>query len=93
MMGWDMGLGMGLMWLWVLVPLALVVGVGWLIARGSGARQGQPREDDADAILRRRFAAGEIDIEQYEQARAALGLPGAKLGGQRPEVGVGSQRE
>ena len=81
MMGMDMGIGMGLMWLWLLVPLALVVGMGWLIARGSGAIQGQRRGEEADAILRRRLAAGEIDVEEYERARAALGLPAAKGGG------------
>jgi putative membrane protein len=69
--GW---LGMGLMWLWMLVPLALVIGVVWLLARTVGGPQGRRGGDDSAAILRRRLAAGEIDTEQYEQARAALGL-------------------
>ena len=86
MMGMDvMGgfgwLGMGLMWLWALLPVALVIAVGWLVARGAGGRVGRQRADDAAAILGQRLAAGEIDIEQYEKARAALGLPGGKLGG------------
>jgi putative membrane protein len=80
MMNMDMGgfgwLGMGLMWLWALVPVGLVVGVGWLIARAAGGRGGQFRGDDAAAILRRRLAAGEIDVEEYEKARAALGPSG-----------------
>ena len=69
--GW---LGMGLMWLWMLVPLALVIGVVWLLARKVDGAQGPRGGDDAATILRRRLATGEIDVEQYEQARAALGL-------------------
>lgn len=69
--GW---LGMGLMWLWMLVPLALVIGAVWLFARMVGGQQGPRGGDDAAAILRRRLAAGEIDVEQYEKARVALGL-------------------
>lgn len=81
MMGMDMmdgfgWLGMGLMWLWALLPVALVIGVGW---RGAGSRDRRQPDDDAAAILGQRLAAGEIDIEQYENARAALGLPGGKL--------------
>jgi hypothetical protein len=36
---------------------------------------GRPRSADAATILDQRLAAGEIDIERYENARAALGLP------------------
>lgn len=69
--GW---LGMGLMWLWMLVPLALVIGAVRMFARTVGGHEGPRGGDDAAAILRRRLAAGEIDVEQYEQARATLGL-------------------
>lgn len=78
MMGGFGWLGMGLMWLWALVPLALVSGVGWLVARGAGGGDRRQRRDDAAAILAQRLAAGEIDVEQYENARTALGLPGGK---------------
>jgi len=76
MMGGFGWLGMVFMLLWALLPLALVIGVGWLVARGAGNRDGRQRGDEAAAILGQRLAAGEIDIEQYENARAALGLPG-----------------
>ena len=69
--GW---LGMGFMGLWMLLPLGLVVGALWLAATGLAGRDRRRADDDADAILRRRLAAGEIDAEQYAQARAALGL-------------------
>ena len=73
-LGW---LGMGFMGLWMLLPLGLVVGAMWLGGRALGSgRSGRsrPRHDEPDAILRRRFASGEIDMLQYRQAREALGL-------------------
>jgi uncharacterized membrane protein len=69
-----MGLGMGFMGLWMLLPLALIVGAMWLAARGYAGRDRLRADDEVAAILRRRLAAGEIDAEQYAQARAALGL-------------------
>jgi uncharacterized membrane protein len=66
---------MGIMALWMLMPLALFVAVVWLAATAAGGRERLRSDEDANAILRRRFAAGEIDAEQYTQARAALGLP------------------
>ena len=80
MMGWaPMGgfgwLGMGFMGLWMLLSFGLVVGAVWLATAGLASRDRRRADDDTDAILRRRLAAGEIDTEQYAQARAALGLP------------------
>ena len=74
MMAGGGSVGMGFMWLWMLVPLALVIGGLWLAATISDRRDSRPRGDDAAAILRRRLAAGKIDLTQYEEARAALGL-------------------
>lgn len=80
MMGGFGWLGMGLMWLWGLLPLALVGGVAWLAARAG--RRDRPRpEHEAGTVLRQRLAAGEIDVEQYEKARIALGLPDSGLEG------------
>ena len=55
----------------VMMALLLVLGgaVLWLLRPGrSGARSEAPR-----AILARRFAAGEIDQEEYDRRREALG--------------------
>jgi uncharacterized membrane protein len=62
---------MGLM---MLLPVALVILVIWLATTGIAGRDGRWAGDNVDAILRARLAAGEIDAEQYAQARAALGL-------------------
>jgi len=65
---WAMGLGM-LAWV-----VLLAVGVGlvvWLINRnGAGQRNG--RGDAAEDVLRRRFASGEIDADEYERRLSVL---------------------
>jgi putative membrane protein len=68
--GWLWGLGMGLGWLVMLAFWgALLVGgillIRWLIDQ-SHARSGHG-SDDPLAILRRRYAAGEIDQATYER--------------------------
>jgi putative membrane protein len=56
-------------WIWMLVWIAVLLGMVWLIVRS-------PREssaaEDALAILRARFARGEINQEEFERARASL---------------------
>ena len=64
------------MGLFMLVPLVLILGAVWLAAGGYPGWGQRRASDDAAAILRRRLAASEITLEQYEQARVALGLPG-----------------
>jgi putative membrane protein len=56
-------------WIWMLVWIAALLFMVWLIVRGSADR---PATDDAIAVLRARFARGEISQEEFEQARAAL---------------------
>ena len=60
--GWTWGLGMGIGGLVLLgVVLGTVLLVGWTTTR-----------DDALSILRRRYAAGEIDRETYERMLTEL---------------------
>jgi putative membrane protein len=69
-MGW---LGMGVaMLIWAIVLVVVV----WLVVRGLMVIEQRDRRtggDDARQILRRRFAAGEIDAEEYERRLTALG--------------------
>lgn len=71
--GYDMGwFGMGAGLLVLVVVIVLVV---WLIVRltGPGARPGGPPADEAaEDLLRRRFAAGEIDAEEYQRRLGVL---------------------
>jgi len=55
---------------WVGVVALVVLGVRWLIRQGDGPRKGG--EGDALGILERRFAAGEMDREEFEERRRTL---------------------
>jgi putative membrane protein len=62
--GWGWG-AMLLGWLWMLLVVAAIVAVIVLIARaGTGRHTDVPLE-----ILRKRYAAGELSKEQFEQMK------------------------
>ena len=56
-------------WIWMLIWIAALLFMVWLIVRGSAER---PEAEDAAAILRARFARGEISQDEFERARDAL---------------------
>ena len=76
--GWLWALFVGLLWLLFVILLVLLV--VWLLRSlsrqrrpGGGARTyDRSEEDGALAILRERYARGEITREQYAEMRAAL---------------------
>jgi uncharacterized membrane protein len=62
--GWGMLVGSAMMVaLWALAIAGAVLLVRWLT----------DREPSAADVLRQRYAAGDITLEQYEQMRAVLG--------------------
>lgn len=65
-MGWGWAVMMSIAWLAI---LGLLVGVGLTAVRDRSSAS--PRE-----ILDRRLAAGEIDLDEYERARAAMSREG-----------------
>ncbi|MBA2530572.1 MAG: SHOCT domain-containing protein [Nocardioidaceae bacterium] len=71
------GMGGMMLWMlvWGLVGLALlaltVVGIVWLVRRGNGTNRLSPPESP-DEILSRRYAAGELDEDEYLRRRAGL---------------------
>jgi putative membrane protein len=66
---WAMGIGM---LIWIIV-LAAAIGLAiWLVNRGSGGRRPDRDSETAEDILRRRFASGEIDAEEYERRLTVL---------------------
>ena len=60
---------MGGMWVWWLLGLALIVLVVWLVARvgGSSHENETARHESPEETLKRRYASGEIDSEEYER--------------------------
>ena len=56
-------------WLWMGVWVAALLAMVWVLVRG-GDRA--PRREDADAILRARFARGEISEAELERALRML---------------------
>jgi putative membrane protein len=64
------------MWWWWILLLVLVIFVVWVItaaSRRSGGAAGLGVSDDApETIVKRRYAAGEIDRETYERMLADL---------------------
>lgn len=60
---WHMGIGF-------VIVLAFVALVVWLVVRSSNQRSGG--SDSAEELLRRRFAAGEIDEEEYAKRSEVL---------------------
>ncbi len=63
---WDYGGHMGWMWLWWIVGLALLVAVIWTVARAATLQRPGDHESP-EAILKRRYARGEVEREEYER--------------------------
>ncbi|MEX1169110.1 MAG: SHOCT domain-containing protein [Chloroflexota bacterium] len=56
-------------WIWMIVWIAVLLVMVWLIVRIPAERTAA---EDAMAILRARFARGEITQDEFERARNAL---------------------
>lgn len=78
MMGGECMMGMGgmiVMWLIWIVLIGLAV---WLVARFMRSRQSPPERDDTITrespreTLDRRYAAGDISTEEYEERKRTL---------------------
>ncbi|SFE29348.1 putative membrane protein [Actinopolyspora alba] len=74
------GYGPGFVWMLVfsLVWIALVVLIIWAVVRlvqDQRVRRGdpEPRVDEPEEILARRYARGELGTEEYQRMRAELG--------------------
>jgi len=74
MSGWGMGYGF-FGWLmmflfWILIIAAVVLGVRWFIDQGK--LKGSSVEETPLDILKKRYASGEIDKEEFETMRGEL---------------------
>ena len=66
MMFWDHGWGMGWMTVSFLLWLTVIVGGLWTAAHFTWAHPG-PRHESPEAILKRRYARGDIDRDEYQR--------------------------
>jgi putative membrane protein len=63
---------------WVGLIALIFLGIRWLLrqdragSQGSGGSHGGPPAEDPYDILRKRYAAGEIDDEEYARRRKTL---------------------
>lgn len=65
---WGIGMLLLMLLFWGLVIAGVVLAVRWLATQGR-----ESRSDRALAILRERYARGEIDREEFEAKRRDLG--------------------
>ena len=72
MSGWGWGIGMmGMMLMfWGVVIFAGVIGIRWFVNQTKQTKQ--PRADSAMAILRERFARGEIEKDEFVAKKKEL---------------------
>jgi len=67
-MGWA---GAWFMWIfWLALLLLVILAIRWMTTSGSGERRG--RSEDAESILKRRYASGEIDDQSFQRMREEL---------------------
>lgn len=57
---------------WILILVGLVFFVKWLVQTGGREKSGDGETDRALAILRERYARGEIDTEEFETKKKIL---------------------
>jgi putative membrane protein len=72
MWGWDAGGGWLMMGIGMLIWVALIALVVWLVIRAVGQRPGTGGSESAEDLLRRRYASGEIDAEEYQSRLETL---------------------
>ncbi|MFO7654247.1 MAG: SHOCT domain-containing protein [Candidatus Krumholzibacteriia bacterium] len=61
---------MGTMWIWWLLAIGIIAAVVWGVTRTGGGRNA--RRESPEETLKRRYASGEIDEEEYHRRLADL---------------------
>jgi putative membrane protein len=75
-MGWGYGMGgfgsIIMLVFWIAVIVGIIFLVRWLLVSTGGSGRSARSEDSALEILKRRYARGEIDKEEFEEKRRLL---------------------
>ena len=64
---WGIGMMLMMLVFWGLIIVGLVLGIRWLVTQGK-----EPRTDSPLDILKRRYARGEIDRDEFEAKKRDL---------------------
>jgi putative membrane protein len=75
MMGWGGSGWIGILFMvffWVLIIVAIILLVRWLVGSSRHQNFGSQREDSALEILKKRYARGEINKEEFEAKKKDL---------------------
>lgn len=67
--GWSGGFGMGMMIIFWLLILGLIVTLIWFLIRKGSESSGYSDNETSIEILKKRYARGEIDEEQYRRMK------------------------
>ena len=71
--GWGWGMGFGFGWLFMILFWALVIlGIVYLVRMIAGSGKGAEKEETAMDILKKRYAKGEINKEEFDRIRDDL---------------------
>lgn len=68
----DYGMHMGWMGLWWVVGLGVLAAAIWAMARAGGTAPGPGPGEPPEAILKRRYASGQIGRDEYERGLTDL---------------------
>lgn len=68
---WGIG-GWWMMPFWIIVIVAVIFLIKWLAERGKSEGEVSPRQESPLDILKKRYARGEIDKEEFEQKKRDL---------------------
>jgi putative membrane protein len=75
-MGWGYGMGgfgsIIMLVFWIAVIVGIIFLVRWLLVSTGGSGRSARSEDSALEILKRRYARGEIDKEEFEEKKRPL---------------------
>ena len=63
---------MGWMWLGWLIGLGVLLLLIWVIARAAASPDTPRNEESPETILKRRYARGEVDEQEYERRLSHL---------------------
>jgi putative membrane protein len=73
-MVWGLG-GWWMMIFWIIVVVAVIFFIKWLVERGRTGGETPEKQEDPLDILKKRYARGEIDKDEFGQKKKDLTGP------------------